>query len=438
MKRRLRQRVSVVAMDVRPLRLPHFRRLWLSTAITGVGTQFTAVGIPVQLYTSTGSSFYVGISGLVAVVPLIIFGPLGGAAADRFDRRKLLLSTNVGIALTSLGLWLLALNPHVAVWPLFGLLAVQQSCFAINSPTRQAAIPQLVDAELLPAANALNSTALQAGQVIGPMLAGSIIPFLGVRVVYFVDVIALLCAFLVIIKLPPLRPGHRADTKSTSGRAPKTRTTRDQRRILGLAMFADLLAMVFGLPRALFPQLAHETFGGPVNGGIVLGLLYAAIPAGAIICGLVSGVFARTTRPGAVVVGAVCTWGVAVGVFGASHNLVVALIALVVAGAADMVSSVMRSSVLQLVTANDMQGRVQGIFTAVVSGGPRLGDLTHGSMAAVIGAGPTIIAGGLLATLITAAASVTQPQLWRYRWPPTSDVLGHNVTATGHVKKVDS
>src|SRR4051795_13489018 len=181
-------------LDPTPLAIRPYRRLWSSTIVTGVGSQLTAVAVPKQLYDITGSSRYVRLSGLVALVPLVVFALWGGAIADAVDRRKLLLVTNAGLAVTSLLLWLQAAAHSRSVWVVFALLAVQQACLGVNSPTRSASIARLVPARLLPAANALNATVMTLGQIAGPLLAGAFIPVLGLPTLYLLDSIALTIA----------------------------------------------------------------------------------------------------------------------------------------------------------------------------------------------------------------------------------------------------
>src|SRR4051795_189943 len=193
-------------LDPTPLAIRPYRRLWSSTIVTGVGSQLTAVAVPKQIYDVTGSSGYVGLSGLVALVPLVIFALWGGAIADAMDRRKLLLVTNGGLAVTSFLLWAQAAANSRHVWLVLALLALQQACFGLNSPTRSASVPRLVPAPMLPAANALNATVMMIGSIVGPLLAGVLIPVLGVSVLYLLDSFALLAAVAAVYRLPPLPP----------------------------------------------------------------------------------------------------------------------------------------------------------------------------------------------------------------------------------------
>jgi MFS family permease len=404
-------------LDTRPLGIPAYRRLWLSTVVTAVGSQMTAVAVPKQVYDLTKSSAYVGLAGAVALVPLLVFGLWGGAIADTVDRRKLLLVTNCGVATTSVLLWLQAALGFGSVTVVLVLLGLQQAFFAVNMPTRSASIARLVPAELLPAAGALGSTVMQFGAVIGPMLAGAMIPILGLSTLYLIDALCLSATLWAVWKLPPLPP-----LSGTSRRA-GLRDVIDGFRYLGtqsvlLASFlADIVAMVFGMPRALFPEMAERTFHDPPGGGSALGWLFAAIPIGALVCGLFSGWLSRVSRHGVAVTCAVCGWGLAVVGFGLSNSVWLAVVFLALAGAADMVSMVFRGAMLQSAATDEMRGRMQGVFTVVVAGGPRLADVLHGTMGAALGTSAAVSGGGTLVLVIIAVAVVSLPAFWRYRAP---------------------
>jgi MFS family permease len=405
-------------VDTRPLRRPDYRRLWLSTVVTSVGSQLTAVAVPKQIFDDTGSSAWVGASGAAALVPLVVFGLWGGSAADAVDRRTLLLATNAGIALTSLLLWLQAFVGSRSVWVVLALLALQQACLGLNAPARGAIVPRLVPADELAAAGALNSTVMGLGQVLGPLAAGALIPLAGLPTLYLVDTAALLLAVVAVSRLPAVPPVPTADgTRRTTG----LRSVADGVRYLSahgvllVSFLADILAMVLGMPRALFPELAERTFGDPPGGGYALGVLFAAIPAGALVAGFLSGSFTRIRRQGAAVAVAVCAWGLAIAGFGLSGSLRVAAAFLALAGAADLVSMVFRGTLLQQAATDEMRGRMQGVYIVVVAGGPRLADLLHGTLGEVLGTRLAVTGGGLLVVVAMVAVLVWKPEFWRYR-----------------------
>ncbi|WP_030741427.1 MFS transporter [Streptomyces sp. NRRL S-31] len=403
------------AMDTRPLRIPAYRRLWSSTIVTAVGSQLTAVAVPKQIYDITHSSAWVGYASLAGLVPMVAFALWGGAVADTVDRRKLLLVTNTGIAVTSLLFWAQAVTGLDSVAVLMVLLALQQAFFGLNSPARTASIARLVPAEQLPAANALGSTVMQTGLVAGPLLAGALIPVIGLPELYLVDALALCVTVWAVYRLPALAPLAQGVARRAGVREIAAGFRYISRhKVLLLSFLADIIAMVFGMPRALFPQLAAETYGS-WGAGFALGVLFAGIPVGAVLGGLFSGVFSRARRHGWMVIGAVVAWGVAIAGFGLSGNLWVAVAFLAAAGVADMVSMVFRGAILLSAATDEMRGRMQGVFTVVVAGGPRLADVLHGTAGAAFGPRAAVAGGGALVVVLMLVLAGAVPALRRYR-----------------------
>ncbi|WP_030109574.1 MFS transporter [Kutzneria albida] len=409
--------LAKVVLDTRPLRIPAYRRLWLSTVVTAIGSQLTAVAVPKQVYDLTKSSAYVGLAGAVALVPLLVFGLWGGAIADAVDRRKLLIVTNVGICVTSVLLWVQAAVGLGSVSVVLALLGLQQVFFAVNMPTRSASIARLVPAELLPSAGALGSTVMQFGAVIGPMLAGVLIPVLGLSTLYLIDAVALTAALWSVWMLPSLPPLGGASRKVGLRAVVDGFRYIATQSVLLASFLADIVAMVFGMPRALFPEMAEQTFHDPAGGGNALGWLFAAIPIGALVCGLLSGWLSRVGRHGVAVAASVCVWGLAVAGFGMSTSLWAAVGFLALAGAADMVSMVFRGAILQSAATDEMRGRMQGVFTVVVAGGPRLADVLHGTVGAALTPAAAVTGGGVAVVVIIVIAVLALPAFWRYRAP---------------------
>jgi MFS family permease len=403
------------AMDTRPLRVPAYRRLWSSTIVTAVGSQLTAVAVPKQIYDMTHSSAWVGYASLAGLVPMVVFALWGGAVADTVDRRKLLLVTNTGIAVTSLLFWAQAATGLGSVVVLMLLFAVQQAFFGLNSPVRSASVARLVPAEELPAANALGATVMQTGLVMGPLLAGALIPVVGLPALYLIDALALCVTVWAVFRLPALPPLEEPATR----RAGLREIAAGFRYIAGhqvllLSFLADIVAMVFGMPRALYPQLASQTYAS-YGEGLALGVLFAGIAVGAVLGGLFSGVFSRARRHGWMVIGSVVAWGVAVTGFGLSGSLWVALVFLAAAGVADMVSMVFRQAILLSAATDEMRGRMQGVFTVVVVGGPRLADVLHGTAGSAFGPRAAVAGGGVLVVAVMLALAAAVPALRRYR-----------------------
>ena len=410
--------------DTRPLRNDHFRRLWRANIITVIGAQLTVVAVPAQIYSMTGSSAYVGLTGVFGLVPLVVFGLWGGALADVFDRRSLLVVTTLGLIATSAAFWVQAAFGADNVWLLLGLFAVQQAFFAVNQPTRSAVLPKLVEPHLLPAANALNTTVFQAGGIAGPLIGGALIPLVGFSWLYLIDTVTLFATLGAVVGLPKL------PIEGSMGATPGLRAVVDGFRylrghpVLLMSFVVDLIAMVFGMPRALFPEIADVNFGGPSEGGLAFALLFAAIPAGAVVGGVLSGWVSRVERHGLAVIVCILVWGVAVTGFGVAAMLaplapapmlVVAVLLLAIGGAADMASSAFRNAMLMTAATDAVRGRLQGIFIVVVAGGPRVADVVHGAAAAVTGAAVAAAGGGVLVVVGTVLASLAVPAFVRYR-----------------------
>jgi MFS family permease len=409
--------------DTRPLRDPHFRRLWAANIVTVVGAQLTVVAVPAQIYEQTGSSAYVGLTGVFGLVPLVVFGLWGGALADVVDRRTLLVCTTLGMIGTSALFWLQAWVGGVNVWLLLCLFAVQQAFFAVNQPTRSAVLPRLLPPTLLPAANSLNMTVMQAGAIGGPLIAGALIPLFGFSWLYLVDTLTLIPTLGAVLALPALPIEGVTGSLGLKAVLDGLVYLRGH-PVLLMSFLVDIIAMVFGMPRALFPEIAHVDFGGPEGGGMVFALLFAGIPIGAVLGGIFSGWVSRVERHGVAVLASVIVWGLAMVGFGGAVALAdtwrlpmlcVAVLMLVIGGAADMASAAFRTSMLQTAASDAVRGRLQGVFTVVVVGGPRIADVAHGAVAVSIGAAATAAGGGVLVVIGTVLAAIAFPAFVRYR-----------------------
>ncbi|WP_208948688.1 MFS transporter [Streptomyces subrutilus] len=386
-----------VFADLTPLRTSRdYRRLWVGGTISWVGQAMTALAISLQVYDITRSSFAVGLVGLFSLVPLVAFGLYGGAIADTVDRRKLGLYSSLGAAALSIALACAALLDYHRVWFLYAVVALQAVCGALSGPARSAMIPRLLPAEQLPAANALNSVTMTSGTMAGPMLGGLIVGWWGYQAAYLIDAVTFLAALYAMWRLPSMKPDR---AEGTRGRA----SVVDGLRFLGtrpnvrMTFFTDMAAMVLAHPRALFPAVAVLWFGGDAK---TVGLLVAAPAVGALLGGLFSGWQGRIRRHGLAILCAVATWGLAIAVFGLTRNLWLGLFFLALAGCADTVSMVFRTTMLQSATPDDMRGRLQGVFIVVVAGGPRLGDFLAGTAADLTSPAVAITGGGLACVLV--------------------------------------
>ena len=416
--------------DTTPLRNKDYARLWWAGIVTVIGAQMAVVAVPQQIYEITRNSAYVGLTGVFGLVPLVVFGLWGGALADAMDRRKLLIVTSTGLGVTSLLLWAQAAMGLNNVWVLLCLFSVQQAFFAVNQPTRAAVIPRLLPVGQIAAATSLNMTVVQFGAIAGPLFAGALIPVVGLSTLYLLDAIFLLATLWAVVRLPAIPPIGEVTKAGLRAVFDGFRYLSGQ-KILLASFVVDIVAMVFGMPRALFPQIAHESFGDPAQGGFALGLLFAAMSVGAVIGGVFSGWLPRVQRQGLAVIVCIVLWGVAMVGFGAAVwwaepdgsglLLWVALFFLAFGGAVDMVSAAFRSTMLQTVATDEMRGRLQGVFIVVVAGGPRIGDVVHGAAAAAAGTAVAAAGGGVLVIVGTLVCVVAFPTFVRYRVTRTLD-----------------
>ncbi|NLA54882.1 MAG: MFS transporter [Corynebacterium humireducens] len=420
---------SILA-DTRPLQVPAYRRLWVANIATTIGAQLTVVAVPAQIYSITGSSAYVGLTGLFGLVPLVIFGLYGGSIADGFDKRKVLIGSTVGMIATALAFWGLTVAGNTNVWWLLAVFSLQQAFFAVNQPTRTAVFRSILPLELLAAGSSLNMMLMQFGAIVGPLVAGALIPFIGYSWLYALDaalLIPTLGAVLALPALPPKGDVQRAGFRSVVDGLSYLRT----QPVLMVAMLLDLIAMTFGMPRALYPEIAAVNFGEPGDGGIMLALLYSSMAAGAVLGGLLSGWVSRVVRQGLAVIVCIIAWGVAVVVAGGAVMLSpgavtvwawMVILMLVLGGAADMFSAALRTAILQQSAAEHVQGRIQGVYIVVVVGGPRMADVLHGWAAAPLGVGLTTLLGGALVIVGTLACAVLVPGFTNYLKPGPRDV----------------
>ena len=398
-------------LDISPLReIPAFRRLWTAQSISNVGQQMTAVAVGLQVYQLTHSSWMVGLVGLFQLIPLVALGLWGGAISDVHDRRIVGTYASVGMLATSALLALQSLLGGGSVWSLYAIIAMQSAVFAIGNPARQAMLPRIVPVAKLPAANALSMLSWNVGFTLGPMVGGALIAATGgVTAAYATDTLLFAGMTYAMFRLPALPPSVENARVSIAAIGDGLRFLQGKRNVQ-MTFYIDIVAMVFGMPRALFPALASDWYGGTgLNTATLLGLLVAGPAIGAALAGLFSGRLEHVHQQGRAVFIAVVVWGLAITGFGLTESLPLALLMLAIAGAADNVSAVYRSTILQSAVPDEFRGRLQGVFTVVVAGGPRLGDVEAGSVAAWFGERVSVISGGVLCVLLAVIL------VWRLR-----------------------
>ena len=418
-RRGIRAHLGRIALDVTPLRVSHdFRLVWTGVFVSELGYQFTRVALYVQVFDLTRSTAMVGLLGLAGLIGQIGGALVGASFIDAHDRRRILVWSQVALAALTVVLLgtSLAARPPIAV--LFAVSGAIWFVGAIEGPARSAMTPRLVGVELVPSALALYQVLWQTVQIVGPALAGVLIAATGPSWAYGVDLGSYAALFVAALAMRPMPPEH--DTSEAMGwsavREGFGHVKSD--RLLQSTFAIDLVAMVFGMPVALFPALVVTQFH---RGPAVLGLLFAAPAAGALLQALAGGWTRRVRRQGEVVVWAVAGWGAAIAAFGlVGSHLWWALAFLAVAGAADVISAIFRSTILQVTVPDRLRGRLASIFMLVVAGGPKLGDVEAGLVASVFTPTVSVVSGGVACIVGAFVCAAVYPELRRYRAEPAA------------------
>lgn len=380
--------------------------------------QLTLVAAPFQVYALTGSTLLVGLLGLAQFPTILIGSTLGGLASDAWDRRYVLIVAQAMLAVISAGLAVNALASNQTVWILFVLMAFQALFFAIDAPARISAIPRLVEARSIPAAYALETLLSQFAKALGPFAAGIIIAMWSLTAAFSIALGFFVVSIAIMASMHPLPPPE-------GGRKPGLRSIMEglqflkSRKAIQGAFLVDISANVFGLPRALFPEMGISVFGGTAA---TVGLLYAAPGLGALVAAATSGWIGKVKRAGLTTTIAVIVWGTGIAVFGLTSILQLALVALFIAGGADAVSTVSRAMIVQLTTPDELRGRLSGLKIAVVAGGPRLGDAESGVVAGAFGAPFAAVSGGVASVVSAVAIARFFPAFYNWKTPKDGEL----------------
>jgi MFS family permease len=378
------------------------------------GRQLTIVAVPFQVYELTGSTLAVGLLGAAQLVPLLLVSVVGGALADAVDRRKLLVISQLTLAATAAGLLWNSLAAEPLLWPLFVLVAINAGVSAVDSPARHAIVPGLVGRQLLPASLALNQTLTNTAAAALPAIAGLLIATAGLPFCYGTEMVLFLIGAALMRRVPNVPTEGGGRDFGFSSIAEGFRYLKDQ-RVIQATLLIDLNAMVFGMPTALFPAMGTGIFGGDA---FTVGLLYSAFGVGALVGALTSGWVSSVVRHGRATVIAVMGWGVAIAIFGFTDSLPVALVMLGLAGAADVVSAIFRGSIIQLTAPDELRGRMGGMHTAVVAGGPRLGDFEAGVVSELTSIRFSVVSGGFACIIGALLIARWAPEFLHYRYKP--------------------
>lgn len=398
-------------LDVTPLRESAvFRRFWVGRTFSGFGSQMTLVAVMFQVWQLTGSTVWTGAAALAQALPIIAFGLFAGSLVDRLDRRKFYLSTTTGQAICSVLLAVQGFLGHVPVGLLLGILVVQSTFVAGGGPAARTFIPRLLPKTQLGAGLALNRISFQGAMLLGPALGGVMIGWLGVGGCYAVDALTFLLAFYGAFGLPPMRPAGDLPRAGVRGVADGLAFILRTPLVRG-ALLTDLAAMVLSMPISLFPLINAERFGDNPR---TLGLFLTAIAVGGVLASVFSGTFTRLPRPGLVMLVGSTGWGVSLALFGISPNPWLGLGFLVLAGIADTVAVIARSTVVQLNTPDALLGRTSAAEQIVGQAGPDVGNMRAGLLAGATSGLTALVAGGLMCVAAVVAIAWTTPGLRRF------------------------
>ena len=398
--------------DIRPLReSPEFRRLWVGSTLSGIGGMMTTFAVALQVFTISRSSTAVGAVGLAYAVPAIVVGLVGGVLIDSVDRRRLVLVTSSMQMLVSAAFAAQAFAGTNALWLLYTLTAIQGGVGAVNAPARGTFMPRLLRRELVPAGAALMMMSMYVAMISGPAFAGLITAAGGLKVCYVIDAVTFIASLYGVFRLPPMRPDGQGAQRNLGALTDGFRFIVTNPALRG-AMLADLSATVLAMPIALFPAVNADRFGGSPG---TLGLLSAAVAVGGLLGSVLSGPVKHVVHPGRAMLITGSFWGAALAGFGAVHTLPATLALLGVAGAADVLSVVFRSTIVQLATPDAMRGRTSSTEFVVGAACPQLGNFRAGLVASATSPGVSAVTGGLAAVVGAALIAVTSPAFLRYR-----------------------
>jgi len=406
---RFRGLLALATLDTTPLRRHReFRLLFVARGVSFFGSMITTVALPYQVYHVTHSSIAVGILGLFEIVPILFFAFVGGALADAHDRRRMVQFTEVLLAVLSTVLVLNSLLPHPKLWLIYAIATVAPGAEAIQRPSLDALLPRLVDRDELTAANALSSMRSTIGQIAGPALGGILIAAFGLAATYGVDVATFVISLVALLAMRAVPPPPDAERPSLRRVMEGVRYARSRPELMG-TYIVDIVAMFFGMPMALFPALAVR-YGGASS----LGLLYAAPAVGSFLAAATSGWSNRVHRHGRAVMVAAGVWGAAITVFGLVGSLPVALVCLAIAGGADDISGLFRSTIWNQTIPDSLRGRLAGIELISYSTGPTLGNVESGLAAGAFGLEAAIVSGGVLCVVGVIVAALRLPGFREY------------------------
>jgi MFS family permease len=406
-----------ILVDITPLRASReFRLLFIGQLISMMGSQLTVVAIPYQVYRMTHSTLQVGAISLAQLFPFIAGALIAGPLGDSLDRRFIMLWTAIAMGLTSAALAFNASVHHPSLLALYLISAAASGFSGFSNTARMASVPGLVERHQISAAAAMMQVTFQVGTVVGPAISGLLLG-IGLPLVYGIDAATFAVTVIVTFMMIPIPPAGEQALNPWESAKEGMRYLRSRQALQGVYI-VDVNAMVFGMPRALFPAMAGSVFGG---GTITLGFLYAAPGVGALIGAVTTGWVTHLKRQGRAVIVAVIVWGGAIAVFGLVHALWIAMIMLGIAGWADVISAVLRNTIIQTSIPDRFRSRMSSIQMAVVQGGPRLGDMESGGIATATSLEFSVVSGGLACIVGAVAIGLLMPK-FRHHVPNENEI----------------
>ncbi len=396
-------------LDLTPLRVSRdYRLLFFGQLISFFGTMMTFVVVPVQMFKLTKSNLYVGLLGVAEFVPMFLLAFVGGALADAIDRRKMLRITEIGLTLTIAILFVNSLLPNPSIWVLFVVVGLQAGLAGLQRPSFESLIPRIVEPEHMTAVAALNSVRFNVGAIISPLIGGLIAARFSASVAYGIDLLTFIASLLAVWMIRAVPPPDNADQPNLQSIKKGFQYAMRRQDLLGTYLI-DINAMLFGMPKALFPALALRL------GASSVGLFYSAIATGALVATLTSGWANKVQRHGLFITLAAALWGVAIIFFGLSDSLYVGLVFLGLAGFFDMISGVFRGTIWNQTIPDHLRGRLAGIEMISFLTGPMLGDAEAGIIAHFFSLKVSIVSGGILTVLGTVILALLLPKFIQYK-----------------------
>jgi MFS family permease len=396
------------------LRHRQFTLIWGGLIISMIGSQMQQWALFWHISQLSSEPIAVSIVGGVRFVAVLCFSMVGGLVADRYDRRTILFFTQSTALLVALVLGLLTMLRIIQLWHIYLLTAIQAATMAFDLPARQALVPNLVPREDLPNAFSLQSIAFNTGAIAGPALSGLTIAYWGQEFAYLVNSLSFLAVIAALALMGAVTQQRATAARGLRAALDDMRTgvhfIRSQPLILS-SMVLDFFATFFASANTLLPYFAQYVLH--VN-EVAYGWLASAASVGAVTVGLVISQFGRIGRQGKLLLGSVVVFGLSAILFGASRSYGVVFAALVLGGAADSVSTIIRNTIRNMQTPDLLRGRMTGINQIFFMGGPQLGEIEAGAVAQGMGVPFAIISGGVGTILMVALIAARWPILLRY------------------------